>query len=154
MSMEMNVDEKENYKSLLEIGLQFQDYITDKLRREKGIILTHYTSKKYQYNVGENPQGLEIKYDAPASKTGNLLVEIGERTSSSGNWVKSGIYRGDNSIFYLIGNYDDAYLFDIRTLRNIHKKKEYLRVQRTETGIFFLLEKERVEKENLALMKI
>ena len=152
--MAMSVAEKENYDNLLETGLQFQDYITDKLRRENGMILTHYSSKKYQYNVGENPQGVEIKYDAPASTTGNLLVEIEERTSASGEWVKSGIYRGDNSIFYLIGNYDDAYLFDIRTLRKIHKNKQYLRDHSTETGRFFLLEKERVEKENLSLMKI
>lgn len=96
----------ELYKEMLEKGLEYQDFITDMLLSEIGISLSTYSSKKYQYSVGENKQGIEIKFDDRYKETGNLYIEIKEKSNAiNANYVDSGIYRSDNTWLYVIGDY-------------------------------------------------
>jgi len=111
----------ENYKKCLKKGLEFQDFVTDVLINEIGISLSTYGSQKYQYTKGENKQGFEIKFDDKYNETGNIYIEIAEKSDPANTeYVKSGIYRNDNTWLYLIGNYDEIYIFGKSTLILMH----------------------------------
>lgn len=123
------------HKDSLEIGLRFQDFIAERLIREISIPLTYYTSREYQYKVGENAQGVEIKYDArstgccaimPNTATGNVAIEVAEKTNALNDiWVNSGIFRNDNTWLYIVGNYDCAWIFDKKYLRRCARSERY-----------------------------
>jgi hypothetical protein len=44
------------HKDSFEIGLEFQDFIIRKLLHNYGIVIQPYSSKKYQFEVGESLQ--------------------------------------------------------------------------------------------------
>jgi len=67
-----------NYQENYEKGLEYQDFIVEILAEKYGLIIPNYSSKKYQYDVGENKQGIEIKFDDRLKETGNLYIEIAE----------------------------------------------------------------------------
>lgn len=128
----------EYYKAKLEQGLAYQDFISDRL----GII--SYASKKYQELVGENKLGLEIKFDNEYKNTGNLYIELSEKTDKdNAEFIDSGILRDDNSCLYLIGNYAEAFLFSKRTLIAL---KDKLKNVRTPTSKGFLLDKAKAQE--------
>lgn len=106
-------------------GLEFQDFIADELFT-LGIIIQNYSSKKYQLTVGENRQGVEIKLDNRCTETGRMSIEIAEKSKAS-NWefVPSGIYRRDNTILYIQGNYNLYAIFSKKFLISLHKKDIY-----------------------------
>lgn len=151
----MNVCEEENYDNLLEIGNEFQDFVIAMLIKHKGIVLSNFSSQLFQYKIGEGYQGFEIKLDRRSEKGENLLIEIGERKSKdSEHWVDSGIYRNDNTDFYIVGNYKFFYVFDVKVLRKIHKNGDFLCHKETKTGKFFLIKKENIEKQLSYICKI
>jgi len=120
------------YKAKLEEGLAYQDFISDRFG------LVGFASKKYQQLVGENKLGLEIKLDNEYKKTGNLYIELYEKTDKGNeNFVESGIFRDDNTVLYLIGNYAEAYLFSKRTLVAVKDKFKHVE---TETSKGYLLD--------------
>jgi N6-adenosine-specific RNA methylase IME4 len=89
-------------------------------------------SKKFQYEIGENLQGFEIKYDARCTgdrgtlATNQLSIEIAEKTKDSNlNYIDSGIYRNDNSWLYIQGNYMMFWIFSKRILKLLHKSGRY-----------------------------
>jgi hypothetical protein len=108
-------------------GQEFQDFCMMQLR-DFGIYIQFYGSRKNQYNIGESCNHIEVKLDEPCSKTHRLSIEIAERKRREGGgfneWVKSGIYRNDNSIWYLQGNYDYLALFEKRILVQYHKQQK------------------------------
>lgn len=112
--------------STFEDGLKFQDFVVDLLLRELGLAVTNYASKYYQQNYGESRQGIEIKLDqritdSPAAKgTGNVSIEVAEKTHKDGLWVDSGIMRKDNSWLYVQGNYDIVFIFGKSILRQLY----------------------------------
>lgn len=106
-----------------EIGNKFADFVCIELAKD-GIILQNINSQKFQYETGENLQGFEIKYDSRSMgcggtiPTGNVSIEIAEKTNSNNNsFVNSGIYRGDNSWIYIVGNYLAFWIFSTKHLR-------------------------------------
>jgi hypothetical protein len=104
-------------------GLEFQDFVTDYLIREKGLVLTNYSSKYYQFNYGENPQGIEIKLDRRCTDTGRVSIEVGERSNLDvKTFTPSGILRGDNSWLYIVGNRRIFFIFSNRHLKNYYEK--------------------------------
>lgn len=108
-----------------EVGNQFQDFICISLAKH-GIILQNINSKKYQFNMGENLQGFEIKFDGPHTRTHRLSIEIAEKTNGENPcWVNSGIYRNDNSWLYICGNYELFFIFPVILLRGLHKSGRY-----------------------------
>ena len=52
----------EYYKDKFEAGLEYQDYVSDELRKA-GLFLGAYSSRKYQQERGESASGIEIKHD-------------------------------------------------------------------------------------------
>lgn len=107
----------ETYKPQLEEAARYQDFITDELLK-RGIVLNQYASREYQRKVGESASGIEIKYDKRMAETGNVYIEVEEKSDPSlHDYSKSGVYRNDNTWLYLIGNYEKALLMSKRQLR-------------------------------------
>jgi hypothetical protein len=136
----------EYYKKMLEKGLEFQDFVTDILLKEIGICLSSYSSIKYQNIKGENKQGFEIKFDDKYKETGNLYIEIAEKSNANNfNFVSSGIFRNDNTWLYLIGDYTEIFIFSkqhLKLMYNSHKLKEVA----TATSKGFLIDKLTADK--------
>ena len=80
-------------------------YYKEKLQAafEFSLDLQQFLTPEGQYDLGENELGIEIKNDTLIKKWGNVYVEYAEK-SNSGNYVfiKSGILKDDNSIYFLI----------------------------------------------------
>lgn len=139
----------DKYKEMLQKGLEYQDFITDILLKEIGISLSSYSSKKYQYNIGENKQGIEIKFDDRYKETGNLYIEVQEKSNADNyNYVDSGIYRSDNTWLYLIGDYSEVFIFSKKQLIIMYKNNNYRKVQ-TPTSIGFLIPSNDAEKYSI-----
>lgn len=136
----------EYYKEKLEQGLEYQDFVAVELIEQLGIPLSFFGSRKYQYNKGENKQGIEIKYDDRLKETGNLYIEVAEKANPNNKqYVESGILRKDNTWLYLIGDYTDIYILDIKMLRRMHLSNKYKYVK-TPTSKGFLLNRKIAEE--------
>jgi len=106
--------------------------------KEEGINITLTKTYEDQINIGESLEGYEIKFDDKYKETGNLWIEIKERTDVNKEYVNSGIYRDDNSKYYVIGNYDVIFVFLKDKLKQIEKQKNKLENDR-KTSIGYLL---------------
>ena len=105
---------EDRYSADLQRGLEYQDYVFDQIRAMDGmpIFLGAYSSLKYQCGKGESPSGIEVKYDAKFRETGNLFIETAEKSYSyQASFHPSGVMSEDNSWLYLIGDYDEAFIF-------------------------------------------
>lgn len=143
----------EYYKEKLEQGLEFQDFVTDILFNELFIPLSSYQSKKYQLK-GENKQGIEIKFDDKFNDTGNIYIEISEKSNADNiNFIDSGIYRNDNTWLYIIGNYKILFIFGKNTLKLMYKSKRYKEVE-IPTSRGFLIPKIDAEKYALKIIRL
>lgn len=106
----------------LQDGLEYQDWIQKTALAEWGMVIQINSSKLYQLQFGESIQQTEVKLDTRCSETGNLSVEIEERSSTKiEKWTSSGIYAYPPSIFYIQGNYEVFYLFETKRLQEIHR---------------------------------
>ena len=142
----MKFNMTENYKEMLQKGLEYQDFVTDVLINELGIALSSYGSTKYQYTKGENKQGFEIKFDDKYKDTGNIYIEIAEKSNAVNlNFVNSGIFRNDNTWLYLIGNYNEIFIFSKNHLKLMYESKKYKEVE-TATSKGILINKINAEK--------
>ena len=132
------------YKEKLEVGLEYQDFVIYQLYR-RGIPLVCYGSKKHQWKYGETFGGFEIKYDRRFRETGNFYIETAEKSDKHNlNFIKSGIYRDDNTWIWCIGDYETLFFLSKRHLITMHKKKQRQEVE-TSTSKGFLLPVELVE---------
>ena len=104
-------------------GIEFQDWVCELMAREH-IILQNLSSKKYQFERGENLQGFEIKLDARCTETGRLSIEVAEKSRASNpRWIPSGIMREDNAWLYIQGNRTQLWIFARNHLRLYREKK-------------------------------
>lgn len=109
------------YGEMLGHGLQYQDFVVDQLYK-CGLPIVSYSSKKYQCLVGENKPGFEIKFDRRFRDTGNFYIETAEKSNPNrSEFVKSGIYRDDNTWLYIIGDYEDIFIFSKKQLKTLHE---------------------------------
>lgn len=109
------------YKHKLEIGLEYQDLVTKALY-QRGIVVIGYSSRRYQIDEGENMLGAEIKRDDQFRVTGNLYIEIDEKSHPENkDFIPSGIHREDNSWLYVIGDEKKIYIFSTKYLRMLQK---------------------------------
>ena len=130
--------EDERYDQLREQGEAYQDFVAEQFYKV-GIPLLNYSSRKYQFNVGENQSGFEIKNDTLFRKFGNFYIEIAEKKKATNlNYVRSGIFRSDNAWLYIIGDYDEIFILSIKQLRLLYASNKYREV-RTPTSMAFLL---------------
>lgn len=117
MSMEMK------YKTYEE-AMEYQDFVMEVLSERLGLVISNYSSKKYQYGRGENRQGIEIKLDNRISPQGNISIELFEKSIASNYlWVKSGILREDNTWLYVQGNYEYIFIFSKKRLQELYNKE-------------------------------
>lgn len=137
--METNYKGNCVHNDTLSIGHEFQDFIIEYLCKNLGISISVFQSKKYQFNIGETVQGVEIKYDARSTgdctyyeckPTGNVGIEVGEKTKEHNIvFVPSGIFRNDNTWLYIVGNYDMAWIFSKNILILLHNSNKYKVIQ-------------------------
>ena len=114
----MNADHyKQLYQDRLPVGQRFQDHCALQVMKNLNIPLVNLQSKDYQFKIGENLQGFEIKYDQSFANTNNLYIETEHRVSPDQEYYKGGILRDDNSWLYCIGNYEVIYIFSKKFLR-------------------------------------
>lgn len=132
------------YDEKLKDGLEYQDFIADQLRKaDPCIIIGAYSSRKYQLEHGESMSGIEIKYDMKMKSTGNLYIETAEKSNALiSDYTPSGIMRDDNTWLYLIGDYEEAFLFSKKQLKMIYAdEKNYHKrgivKRQTDTSIGF-----------------
>lgn len=134
----------------MEEAKEYQDFVCSWVARNYGLVLSIFSSKKYQQKIGESLQGIEIKYDKKFSETGNVYIEIGEKAyPREGEYYPSGIYANDNSWLYFIGNYDIMYIFSKKQLKTVYEKLLYTRMipdNETKTSTGFLLNTDKCEK--------
>lgn len=103
-----------------ELALQYQDWVCDILLKECGIFVGQYSSRKYQFEKGESQAGYEIKHDMLMATTRNMFIEVAEKRKATNSiWVPSGIFREDNSWMYVIGDYNEIFIFSKQQLRRI-----------------------------------
>jgi hypothetical protein len=141
------------YAEKLERGLQFQDFVTDVLFNELFIPLSTYQSRKYQLK-GENKQGFEIKFDDRYKETGNIYIEVSEKSNANNpNYIDSGIFRQDNTWLYIIGNYEVLFIFGKKILKLLHDSDRYRKVQ-TATSNGFLIPDNDAKKYCLKMITI
>ena len=118
-----NIEDDITYRSrqIIEGGM-FEDFVYMQLEEKLKIDIQGCNTREEQFNIGENYFGMEIKNDQSYAMTGNLYIEYKEKSiSTNENWVESGIFRGDNSWLYLIGNNKVFYIFSIKDLRKAFK---------------------------------
>jgi hypothetical protein len=135
----------EYYKEKLEAGLIYQDFVADQLRKDDPcIIIGAYSSSKYQNEHGESMSGIEIKHDMLMKNTGNLYIEVAEKSNANlPDYTPSGIMRNDNTWLYLIGDYEQAFLFSKHQLKTLYAdERNYsirgIRKKQTPTSIGFV----------------
>lgn len=136
---------KSNYedyrRSKIETGQLFQDFVTRYMWEKHKVAVNQFTSERYQKLVGESATGIEIKHDEKFLSTGNLWIETGEKARPrQGDYYPSGIYRNDNTRYYLIGDYDTLFLFEKKRLIEAERSGRYRTIENgTRTSIGFLL---------------
>lgn len=119
-------------------GMEFQDHVCALLAKYH-IILQNTVSRRYQYELGENLQGFEIKMDRRCSETKRLSIEIAEKSRADvGVWTPSGIYRTDNTWLYIQGNYDILFVFAKNMLVGLHKSGKWQEHQLPTIRKFYL----------------
>ena len=110
--------------TLFEEALEFQDFVVDLFLKEIGIPISNYSSRYFQFNKGENPQGIEIKLDKRILETGNVSIEVAEKSRADlENWTPSGIMRNDNTWLYVQGNKEIVFIFSKKILKGIYEAR-------------------------------
>lgn len=133
------------YNEKLQEGLEFQDVITRELYL-RGIVVVGFASRRFQNECGENMLGAEIKRDGNFRNTGNLYIEVAEKSNPRNpRYVDSGIMRADNSWLFVIGDEKTAYIFPTEYLRRLVKARDWKKITKP-TSIGYLMPLEDAEK--------
>jgi hypothetical protein len=142
------------YENCLKEGLEYQDFVMETLFNDLGIPLTNYSSEKYQYSVGENKQGIEIKYQSKMSEYNSIYIEVAEKTNKdNASYVDSGIFRNDNCWLFVTGDYKTIYIFSKKCLVSLYESGKYeIKEIANKTSKGFVLKGSDIE--NYAIKKI
>ena len=139
------------YQNKLQEGLEFQDVVTKALY-QCGIVVVGFSSRRFQFQEGENMLGAEIKRDGKFRSTGNLYIEIAEKSHPDNErYIDSGIHRKDNSWLFVIGDEKTVYIFSTKYLRMLQKR--YKQVEKP-TSLGFLLPIPDAEKYCIRKMEL
>jgi hypothetical protein len=112
------------YLENLKEGKEFEEYCYRWLEFEKRTRIESCKDLQTQVQVGENWFGIEFKLDKNFRRTGNLYIEIKERSAVHLRYTEAGIYRNDNTFLYAIGDKQTLYVFDKQRLRAYHEWSE------------------------------
>ena len=121
----------------LEDGRRFQDYVTFRMAG-LGIHIEQFSSRLSQYRFGESLHNYEIKLDRMWWTTNNLYIEVAERARKENAWTASGICRADDSIYFVIGDFQRFWVFARRHLLWVLDKRKP-RIVESDTSRAFLL---------------
>lgn len=111
-------------ETLFEEGIEFQRFVSDLFLKEFGFAIRYYVKCEDQYTKGESREGIEVKFDQRILETGNVSIEVAEKTKADRKiWTPSGILRRDNTWLYVQGNYDIVFLFKKATLVELYEVK-------------------------------
>jgi hypothetical protein len=103
-----------------EKGFEYEKFI-EKIFNEKNICKLTFYDKKIEQLRGETEEGYEIKFDDNLKITGNLYIEYQEKTHKDNvMYVNSGILKDDNTIYFVIGNYDEVFIFKKEILLELY----------------------------------
>ena len=142
----------EYYKQQLAKGIFYQDFVVEQLYRI-GLPIINYSSKEYQYLIGENKAGIEIKFDDKYKITGNIYIETAEKSDKKNKeYVKSGIYRSDNTWLYVIGDFTTIFIFSKKHLQLLDQLNKKLQRVETKTSRGILLPVDKIK--NMFAIKI
>jgi hypothetical protein len=109
-----------DYRAQWSDGDAFESYVVDHLQREWRATFDRCLTKTDQLAYGDTFFGLEIKYDKQFAKTGNLCIEVAEKThASNARYVEAGILCESCAWLYGIGNELEFFIFSRRTLRAV-----------------------------------
>lgn len=112
------------YKTKLQTAFEFENYIAKLLQRDYNLDLEQFLTPEGQYSLGENKLGIEIKNDTLINKWGNIYIEYAEKSNSNHDkYIKSGILKNDNSIYFLIGDKDHFWIFRKKRLLEIFREE-------------------------------
>lgn len=104
-------------------GSRYEVFIYYLLKTTRGIELHHYNNRNQQYTIGENKEGIEIKYDMKfrERRPSALWIEYKEKADiREGKYAESGILRRNNTRYWLQGDYKDVFIFKIGILRELY----------------------------------
>ncbi len=111
------------YKRKLAVGQAYEEFIVNNWLAFFPYPLNMHNGK-YEQLKGENTEGVEIKLDQICKRTKRLYIEIEEKSNADNErMIQSGIQRNDNTVLFLIGDYEDAYIFDVLVLRKCFMDK-------------------------------
>jgi hypothetical protein len=128
----------DGYRAKLEEGQRFQDHVMEIFWNELKYPLMNFSSREMQMHA-ENMQGVEIKFDKKFRSTGNLWIEVAEKSSCANErWVPSGIMKESNDWLFAIGDEDTLFVFARSLLVNFYKGRKY-HIHETPTSRGFLL---------------
>tara|TARA_S200000501_G_C20603886_1_gene647124 strand:+ start:303 stop:794 length:492 start_codon:yes stop_codon:yes gene_type:complete len=135
------------YMQKLEEGKKYEKFIKQELYIKKQLTLNLCGNKEQQINIGENLEGIEIKFDNKKNIYKNIYIELQEKTNKNNTyWVNSGILRKDNTHSWIIGDYQEAFIFWKFHLKQLYKNNLYLKEVSTKTSRGFLLNTEMQNK--------
>ncbi len=113
----------QEYEDKLPLGNEYERFIEKKWPIFFDKNLHPYIGKDEQ-RKGENREGIEIKLDQIFRRTKRLYIETAEKSDENNErFIPSGIYRYDNTEFFLVGDRKDAYVFDVLVLRKLEQEK-------------------------------
>jgi len=122
------------------IGGDYQDFVADILYKRYGWRIDYFTRMQEQYEYGESRQGVEVKHD-PHTKYRHLSIETEEKSRLAVPiWTPSGIFRDDNTIWYIQGDENSFYIFLKRDLQEWYNLKSPRVTEMNKTMRRFFLE--------------
>ncbi len=128
------------YTGQLYAGISFQQLINYKIFNNKLHFLKDQT-------LGETEEGVEVKMDNLRKQTGNFYIEVAERRNPSTLYCSSGIFRTDNTAFWLIGDYTSVYILKKETLVDEYNSGKHPTIENVyETSLGFLIKESRMEE--------
>ncbi|MCC0632051.1 hypothetical protein KGF47_18295 [Clostridioides sp. ZZV13-5731] len=157
-------DRKKNgyfIKNLL-LSHQFEVFIDHKFL-EFGVDIGLFYNEEGQYSKGECEAGIEIKYDMKSKETGNLYIEYAEKLNSHNkDWVNSGIFKNDNTRYFLIGTKELFWILRKRDLLDLYEELNQSRgvsgcrmvKAKRDTSLGFIISKEKANKMSLTFEEL
>lgn len=101
-----------------DIGHKFELWVEKECAKYGVDLGMYYDDRQFR---GENKLGLEIKHDSKLSETGNVYIEYLALNKDETKFIKGGILKEDNSIYWLIGTEKEYYIFYKNDLLKLYK---------------------------------
>jgi hypothetical protein len=114
------------YSAMQAEGEAFERYVLERLLAEWRVSIARCDNRNDQIAIGDTYFGLEIKFDQMFRETGNLCIEVAEKTDPKNpKYVQSGIFADSAAWLYGIGNAEEFFIFSKRTLRLVYENVQH-----------------------------